>query len=99
MAQALVALVEALAAVVDRHMAAEVAQVTHGVDAQVGARREPQVAVAPARERVEADRCKLASLAHARPIAEEEAAARRPPPAGEPAAAAVAVGGAGSTCR
>ena len=76
MAQALVALVEALAAVVDRHVAAEVAQVTHGVDAQVGARREPDVAVAAARDVVEHDRRQLPPLAHARAVAEEEACPR-----------------------
>ena len=76
MAQALVALVEALAAVVDRHVAAEVAQVTHGVDAQVGARREPDVTVAAARDVVEHDRRQLPPLAHARAVAEEEACPR-----------------------
>ena len=76
MAQALVALVEALAAVVDRHVAAEVTQVTHGIDAQVGTRREPDVAVAAARHVVEHDRRELPPLAHARAVAEEEAGAR-----------------------
>ena len=76
MAQALVALVEALAAVVDRHVAAEVAQVTHGVDAQVSARREPDVTVAAARDVVEHDRRQLPPLAHARAVAKEEACPR-----------------------
>ena len=74
--QPLVPLVEALAAVVDGHVAAEVSQVTHGIDSQVGARREPDVAVAAARDVVEHDRRKLSPLAHARAVAEEEAGAR-----------------------